>query len=84
MTHICAKYRSTWPTFITTRGQHQKSSVEDAINFIIIDIFYCKFVIEISLSSEFFNINDIILTLNQSHHTMLAVVKNNVKKKINK
>ena len=46
---------------------------------------YCKFVIEISLSSEFFNINDIILTLNQSHHTMLAVVKNSVKKKkINK
>lgn len=46
---------------------------------------YCKFVIEISLSSEFFNINDIILTMNQSHHTMLAVVKNNVKKKkINK
>ena len=42
---------------------------------------YCKFVIEISLSSEFFNINDIILTLNQSHHTMLAIVKNNVKKK---
>ena len=42
---------------------------------------YCEFVIEISLSSEFFNINDIILTLNQSHHTMLAVVKNNVKKK---
>ena len=81
MTHICAKYRSTWPTFITTRGQHQKSSVEDAINFIIIDMSYRKFVIEISLSSEFVNINDIILTLNQSHHTMLAVVKNNVKKK---
>ena len=84
MTHICAKYRSTWPTFITTRGQHQKSSVEDAINFIIIDMSYCKFVIEISLSSEFFNINDIILTLNQSHHTMLAIVKNNVKKKKDK
>jgi len=30
-------------------------------------LIYCEFVIETSLSSGSFNINDIIFTLNQSH-----------------